>query len=78
VIVQQKAHLATLPSVLEITQEKKGETTERCNDFRYTMGKLIKFIHPFGIFSLLKQKILTLLRPDVTHLRLNRPQLSRN
>jgi membrane protein implicated in regulation of membrane protease activity len=64
VIIQQKEHLATLPSVLEITREKKVEITERCNDFRCTTGQLIKIMRPFGIFSLLKQKILTLLRRD--------------
>ena len=64
VIVQQKSHLATLPDVLAMTQEKKVEITGLCDDFRATTRRLIKVIRPFGILSVLKQKILVLFGRD--------------
>lgn len=64
VIVEQKSHLETLPEVLNMTHEKKNEITGMCDDFRETTRCLIKIIRPWGILSVLKQKILMLLRRE--------------
>jgi hypothetical protein len=64
VIVEQKKHLVILPGVLDMTQKKKVEITGICDNFRSTSTRLIKIIRPFGILSVLKQKILALLRRE--------------
>ena len=64
VIGEQKKHLLALPDVLEMTHQKKLEITRNCDDFSTTATRLIKVIRPFGILSLLKQKILKLLRRE--------------
>jgi hypothetical protein len=64
VIVEQKSHVATLPEVLNMTHEKKNEITGMCDDFSITTKQLIKIIRPYGILSVLKQKILMLLRRE--------------
>jgi hypothetical protein len=69
IIVEQKRHLAALPDVLNMTQQKKNEVIDMCDDFRSSTRGLIKIIRPFGLLSVLKQKILALfgrasLKPD--------------
>ncbi len=64
VIVEQEKHLVILPGVLEMTQQKKLEIARICDNFRITATRLIKIIRPFGILSVLKQKILALLRRE--------------
>jgi len=64
VIVEQKSQLAALPDVLNMTHEKKNEITGMCEDFRATTKRLIKIIRPYGFLSVLKQKILMLLRRE--------------
>jgi hypothetical protein len=64
VIADQKRHLAALPDVLNMTQEKKVEIKGMCDEFRTSTRGLIKTIRPMGIFSVLKQKILVLFRRE--------------
>jgi hypothetical protein len=64
IIVKQKDQLTTLPDVLNMTQEKKIEIIRLCDDFRSMTRRLFKIIRPFGFFSVLKQKILILLRRE--------------
>jgi hypothetical protein len=47
-----------------MTKEKKIEIIRLCDDFRSMTRRLFKIIRPFGFFSVLKQKILILLRRE--------------
>lgn len=64
VIAEQKKHLLALPDVLQTIRQKKLEITRSCDDFSTAATGLIKVIRPFGVLSLLKQKILKLLRRE--------------
>ena len=64
IIVDQKSHLATLPEVLNMTQEKKTDILGMCDEFSTTTKELIKIIRPFGLLSVLKQKLLKVFRRD--------------
>lgn len=64
IVVKQKSHLDTLPDVLKTTGEKRIEIVGMCDEFRATTKRLVKIIRPFGMLSVLKQKILVLFRQE--------------
>jgi len=63
-IVMAKAEIKSLPAVLDEIEMRRIELNEICNDFISSVERLILIIRPQGIWSLLKQKILTMFRKN--------------